>query len=123
MTSLHLGPEDYEGVVHDHTGRIRLDLTDAGTQRLAGAVRQFDAARREPGQRAEWLRSLPDVELVELATGRWGGPEDDVLEEAVRRLQVLAEKLRPAVDAVRAVGLVDQAAEEPETRGAAGGEA
>lgn len=112
MTSLHLGPEDYEAVVHNHEGRIRLDLTDVGAQRLAGAVRQFEAARQEPGNREEWLRSLPDAELVELALGRWGGPDVDVMEEAKRRFLEAAEKLRPAVDAVRAAGLVDQVAEE-----------
>ncbi|BAJ30495.1 MULTISPECIES: hypothetical protein [Kitasatospora] len=112
MTSLHLGTEDFQGVVFTHDGRVRLDLTDGGLDRLAGVVRQFELAKREPEQRAMWLRNISDVELVELATGRWGGPEQDVLDEAVRHLQAMAEKLHPALGAVRAAGLIDQAAGE-----------
>ncbi|MFI9163532.1 hypothetical protein [Kitasatospora aureofaciens] len=66
----------------------------------------------EPEQRAVWLRNLPDAELIEVALGRWGGPEPDVLDEAVRRLQDVVAKLRPVV------GLVTAAEEMPVINGA-----
>ncbi|GLW57850.1 hypothetical protein [Kitasatospora phosalacinea] len=112
-TSLHITPKDYEGLVVTHDGRLRVDLTDGGLGRLAGVIRQFELSKRDPEQRAAWLRSITDVELVELATGRWGGPEQDVQDEAIRRLQALTEKLRPTVEVLRDAGLLDQAVEQP----------
>ncbi|MET9611737.1 hypothetical protein [Kitasatospora indigofera] len=52
-------------------------------------------------QRAAGLRGLVDAELIELALGRWGGPESDVLDEYVRRLQDMLAKLRPALAAMK----------------------
>jgi hypothetical protein len=110
-TSLTLTPDDFEGAVFTHEGRLRLDLTDGGLDRLAGAIQQYQLAKLDPAKRAEWLSNIPNAQLVELAVGRWGGPEEDVLQEAIRRIQVIGEKLRPAFAAARAAGLVEEPVE------------
>ncbi|MEU7093044.1 hypothetical protein [Kitasatospora aureofaciens] len=112
MTTLHMTSDDYVSHATGADGAFAIELTEQGMRRLASAVRQHEQAMTEPEQRAVWLRNLPDAELIEVALGRWGGPEADVLDEAVRRLQDLVAKLRPVV------GLVSPAMAGPVINGA-----
>ncbi|MFJ1753345.1 hypothetical protein [Kitasatospora sp. NPDC088134] len=59
------------------------------------------------------------MELVELASGRWGSPEQDIVDEVGRRLQVIAERPSPALAAMEATGLVGLGAEEQSAGGSA----
>ncbi len=100
MTTLHMTSDDYLSHASGADGAFAIELTEQGMRRLASAVRQHEQAMAQPEQRAVWLRNVPDAELIEVALGRWGGPEPDVLDEAVHRLQGVVAKLRPTFDLV-----------------------
>ncbi|MET9818359.1 hypothetical protein [Streptomyces sp. NPDC006355] len=114
MTTLHLTRAEVAGIQAGADGSVSIDLTVAGTRRLAEAgVRQAAILEQEGDRRAAWLRSLTNAELVDLARSRFGGPEPDVLAEATRRMREMADRLRPALAALRGAGVL-----EPESAGA-----
>lgn len=108
MTTLHFTADDVAGVAAGANGSVTIELTDAGARRLVTAAQRHRAVlQAEEEQRAAWLRSLSDVELLELATSRFGGPEPDVVAEAARRMHEAAEMLRPALAALRSAGVLE----------------
>lgn len=101
MTTLHLTRADFTGLQAGANGSVTITLTEDGTRRLAEeGVRRAALLEHQEERRAAWLRSLTNAELVELANSRFGGPEPDVTAEAMRRAKELAERLRPALDAL-----------------------
>lgn len=109
MTTLHLSRADLTGLQAGADGSVTIELTEAGTRRLAETgARHARILEHEGNRRAAWLRSLTNADLVELASARFGGPEADVAAEAMRRAREIAERLRPGL---AALGLTTPAAD------------
>lgn len=110
MTTLHLSADDVAGMTAGANGSVTIELTDAGARRLVTAADRHRAVLRvDQERRAAWLRSLTNAELLQLATSRFGGPEPDVAAEAVRRMREALEVIRPALDALRSAGVLEEA--------------
>lgn len=106
-TTLHLKRGDFTEVTAAADGGLLVELTEDGDRRLVDQhARRAAALEERADQRAAWLRSLPVEELVALAQAPLGGPAADVWAEGARRLRENAERLRPALDALRALGLI-----------------
>ncbi|MER7841655.1 hypothetical protein ABTY98_38665 [Streptomyces sp. NPDC096040] len=106
-TTLHLERGDYTEVTAAADDGLLVELTEAGDRRLLDQhVRRAAALDESADQRAAWLRSLSTDELVALASSRLGGPAPDVVAEGARRMQEAAERMRPALEALRSLGLV-----------------
>jgi hypothetical protein len=103
MKTLHLTRADVASLRAGADGSVTIDLTEAGTRRLAvEGARQAAILESTDDIQAAYLRSLTNAELVELATSRFGGPEPDVAEEVRRRMTEAAEWLRPVMAALTA---------------------
>lgn len=111
MSELHIPASDTVSVLADERGNLFIQLTDEGERKLIEAVRKRThrletlAARR----RAK-LAAMTNDELTTVALSRFGGPDQLEREEIVRRMHLIAEKVRPAFDAARAAGLIPASA-------------
>lgn len=106
MTTLLLREGEFREVASAADGALRVELTEDGARRLVDLAERHKAAlEAREGQRAAWLRSLSNAELVELAGSHFGGPPPDVVAEAGRRMRECAARLRPAL---RALGLAEE---------------
>lgn len=107
MSELHIPASDTVSVLVDERGSLFIELTDEGERKLIEAVRKRThrletlAARRRVK-----LVAMTNDELVTLALSRFGGPDQFEREEIVRRMHLIAEKVRPAFAAARAAGLI-----------------
>ncbi|WP_327594725.1 hypothetical protein [Streptomyces chartreusis] len=106
-TTLHLKRGDYTAVTAAADGGLLVELTEDGDRRLVDQhPRRAAALEERADQREAWLRSLPVEELVALAQAPLGGPAPDVWAEGVRRMRENAERLAPALAALRSLGLI-----------------
>ncbi|MDI9829668.1 hypothetical protein [Streptomyces sp. KAU_LT] len=107
-TTLHLARGDFTELTSAADGAVLVQLTEAGDQRLAEQYARRAALLEEHGdRRAAWLRTLSTQELVALAASTVGGPAQDVLAEGVRRLQEAVVQLRPSLEALRSLGVIE----------------
>lgn len=117
MVTLHLEPGDVESITAGGDGSTLVNLTAEGERQLVElAERRRKIVEAEGLRDATWLRALSDERLLRLAKSQLGGPSPDVLSEVRRRIQLATAKLRPALDALRGVGLLPA----PEAPGAGG---
>jgi hypothetical protein len=107
VTTLHLERGEYAEVSATADGGLLVELTEAGERRLVEqCARRAAALEERADQRAVWLRSLSTDELVALATSRLGGPDPELVAEAARRAREAAERMAPALEALRSLGLL-----------------
>lgn len=107
MTTLHFNKDEISGTTMGEDGSLTVELTEAGERSLvAAAVRHQGVLDSKAVQREAYLRGLSNDELLHLARQRFGGPEPDVAAEAMRRMRLAFERLRPALEAMRGAGLI-----------------
>ncbi|NUP17386.1 MAG: hypothetical protein HOV73_18490 [Streptomyces sp.] len=111
MTTLHLSPADVTSLHQGDDGTVTIELTSSGERALVDAAgRQKPLLEKAEAQFAEqrqaYLQSLSNAQLLDLARERFGGPEEDVLAEAWRRIRVASEAMRPVFDSLREAGVL-----------------
>ncbi|MGQ5656751.1 hypothetical protein ACUJ8H_43165 [Streptomyces sp. EKR5.2] len=108
MTTLYLSGRDIAALSSGPDGAMAVELTEDGERSLvAAAARLVAVASVPPAQRrAAWLKELSNEDLVDLAMGRLGAPDQDVMTEVVRRMKDMLEQLSPVLSAIRTAGIV-----------------
>jgi hypothetical protein len=107
MTELHIPASDTLSVLTDQRGNLFIQLTDEGERKLIEAVRKrTHRLETLTARRRAKLAAMPQDEFVALVLSRPGGLDRLEREEIVRRMHLIAEKVRPAFAAARAAGLI-----------------
>lgn len=107
MSTLHLSKHDIASMAVNADGSVTINLTSEGESSLLDcAALRVSARQREGERRRVKLRALSTPELVDLATKRFGGPDELMMEEMKRRMDLALATIRPAFEALRSAGVL-----------------